>query len=299
MNTFQEPGPLVSTFSIVGYDPAGPAWGIAVSSRFLAVGSRTCWGAADAGVVVVQAHLNAENGAEGVELMRQGQSAEATIQTLMAKDPHSELRQLAAIDLRGVPATFTGSGCTDWAGGYLGEHCAAQGNMLLGGEGCQAMVDHFGTSSGSLARRLVDALTVGDDVAGDARGRQSAAVLVVRPSSEQPFDVFTEPTIDLRVDDHPNPFAELSRLLDLHDLLYLPTAPEERLEADQANVARLQRAMARLGSYGGDAHGVMDEATRAALAIVTVNHNLRQRLGDPEVLDLRALTYLEGLTGEA
>jgi uncharacterized Ntn-hydrolase superfamily protein len=204
--------PFVSTFSIVGYDPSVPAWGIAVASRFLAVGAQTCWGAGDAGVVVVQAYLNAKNGSKGVELLRQGQSSEAVIAQLMKQDINSELRQLAVIDHKGNAATYTGSGCEAWAGGVVGHHCAAQGNMLLGGEGCSAMVEHFSSSKGSLERRLVEALAIGDKVAGDARGRQSAALLVVQPPNEQSFDVFTEPTIDLRVDDHLNPFEELDLL---------------------------------------------------------------------------------------
>ena len=283
----------MTTFSIVGYDPAGPAWGIAVSSRFLAVGSRTCWGAADAGVVVVQAHLNARNGSEGVELLRQGLPADAVIERLMAKDPHSELRQQAIIDRSGGVATYTGEDCGDWAGGVMGPYCAAQGNMLLGGGGCQAMVEHFAASTGSLERRLVDALEVGDTVAGDSRGRQAAALLVVRPTDEQPFDVYTEPTVDLRVDDHPNPFRELSRLLDLHELVYLSTAADERLAIDEAAVLRLQRAMAGLGAFAGAVSGRFDGPTREALATLTRNHNLRTRVDEAGWLDSRALAYLE------
>jgi uncharacterized Ntn-hydrolase superfamily protein len=191
-------------------------------------------------------------------------------------------------------ATYTGEGCTMWAGGVVGPHCAAQGNMLLGGEGCQAMVEHFAASTGSLERRLVDALELGDTVAGDARGRQAAALLVVRPTEEQPFDVYTEPTVDLRVDDHRNPFRELARLLDLHELVYLPTAPDERLPADAEAVTRLQRALAALGAFAGSASGVFDTPTREALAALIRNHNLRRRVDEAGWLDSRALAYLEG-----
>lgn len=286
---------FVSTFSIVGYDPSVPAWGIAIASRFLAVGAQTCWGAGDAGVVVVQAYLNAKNGSKGVELLRQGLSAETVISELMKQDINSELRQLAVIDRKGNAATYTGSGCEAWAGGVVGHHCAAQGNMLLGGEGCSAMVEHFTASKGSLDRRLVEALAVGDKVAGDARGRQSAALLVVQPPTEQSFDVFTEPTIDLRVDDHLNPFKELERLLDLHDLLFLPTATNERLEVDVASVKRLQYVMIQLGYYQGEVNGLMDTSTQAALITLTRHHNLGKRLGDPRWLDSRALRHLEDL----
>ena len=289
--------PLVSTFSIVGYDPEVPAWGVAIASRFLAVGAQTCWASPDAGVVVVQAYLNAGNGPEGLQLLRQGLSSETTIERLMAEDFGRELRQLAVIDRQGVPATYTGEGCEAWAGGVLGRYCAAQGNMLLGGEGCQAMVDHFSSSTGTLTRRLVDALEVGDTVAGDARGRQSAALLVVRPPWDRPLDVFTEPSIDLRVDDHENPFRELSRLLDLHELIYLSTAPQERMAPDPETVTRYQRAMAALELYRGEPHGLMDDGTREALKRLAWRYNLRNRLSDEAWLDRRALDFLERLAG--
>ena len=287
--------PFVSTFSIVGYDPYIPAWGIAIASRFLAVGAKTCWGAGDAGVVVVQAYLNAKNGLEGLDLLRSGLSSEEVINQLMKKDINSELRQIAVIDLKGIAATYTGSGCEAWAGGVVGHHCAAQGNMLLAGEGCNAMVEHFASSKGNLDRRLVEALAIGDRVAGDARGRQSAALLVVQPPTEQSFDVFTEPTIDLRVDDHPNPFKELERLLDLHDLIFLPTDIHERLEITSATVKRLQHVMIHLGYYQAKPNGLMDPSTQAALVKLTRHHNLSKRLGDPRWLDSRALSFLEKL----
>jgi uncharacterized Ntn-hydrolase superfamily protein len=295
----RDAGPLVTTFSIVGYDPhgsasGGPAWGIAVSSRFLAVGSRTCYAAADAGVVVVQAHLNAQNGVRGLELMREGASAQETIDRLMAVDPHADLRQLAIIDPSGGVISYTGENCGPWAGGFVGEHSAAQGNMLLGPEGCEAMVAHFERSQGTLERRLVDALTVGDRVAGDSRGRQAAALLTVRARTDTPFDLFDEPTIDLRVDDHPDPFLELARLLDLHELVYLETSPDERLPQEPTTVARLQRALTTIGVYTGAETGTFDDATRTAVEVVARNHNLKRRLDPDGWPDARTLTYLEG-----
>jgi len=287
---------FVSTFSIVGYDPSIPSWGIAVASRFLAVGAQTCWGAGDAGVIVVQAYLNSKNGFKGIELLRQGKSAETVISHLMKQDKNRDLRQIGIIDQRGNAATYTGSGCEAWAGGVVGPHCAAQGNMLLGGEGCNAMVEHFTSSKGSLERRLVNSLAVGDKIAGDARGRQSAALLVVQHPTEHSFDVFTEPTIDLRVDDHANPFKELERLLNLHDLLFLPTSTSERLAINEASVKRLQNVMIQLGYYEGEINGLMDIPTQTALKTLARHHNLGKRLSDSKYLDNRALTHLEGLT---
>jgi uncharacterized Ntn-hydrolase superfamily protein len=160
----------------VGYGPDVPAWGVAIASRFLAVSAQTCWTSPDAGVVVVQAHLNSDNGTEGLRLLREGLSSPTTIKRLMGTDPHQDLRQIAVIGRNGTPATFTGKACTEWAGGVLGKHCAAQGNMLFAGEGCAAMVDDFERSTGHLTRRLVNALTVGDSVSGDARGQQFSCI---------------------------------------------------------------------------------------------------------------------------
>ncbi len=290
-------GPLVSTFSIIGYDPGGPSWGIAIASRFLAVGARTCWGAPDAGVAVVQAYLNADNGRDAVALLQRGLTAHEVMDRLMVKDRFRHLRQMAIVDCAGRIITYTGEGCVDWAGGVLGEHCAAQGNMLLNGEGCQAMVAHFAASAQqglSLARRLVDALTEGDRVGGDSRGRQATALYVTRPLPGARFDVFTEPTIDLRVDDHPDPHTELGRLLDVYELLYHTATPAEQLPLDQVTVGRLQRALAVMGDYAGDVDGALNPALLEAIQVVARRENLRRRLALPLAwIDQRALAYLE------
>ncbi|MEM7124787.1 MAG: DUF1028 domain-containing protein [Chloroflexota bacterium] len=289
-------GPLVSTFSIVGYDPTASAWGIAIASRFLAVGARTCWGAPDAGVIVLQAYLNADNGPKGLTLLKQGLTAADVVKELMAQDPYPHLRQMAVIDLQGNVETYTGEGCGSWTGGVPGTHCAAQGNMLLGGEGCEAMVEHFANAEGNLARRLVDALAIGDAVAGDFRGRQAAALYIVRPPFKESYDVFTEPVIDLRVDDHANPFDELKRLLDLYELIYLPTARDERMKPDDATVKRYQQALIGLGYYSGEPHGQLDEATQQALQTLGRMENFSKRLGQTDWLDGRLLEYIEAKT---
>jgi uncharacterized Ntn-hydrolase superfamily protein len=289
-----EAGPLVSTFSIVGYDPNENAWGIAIASRFLAVGAQTCWGESDTGVIVLQAYLNASNGARGLALLRQDLVASQVIDRLMADDPHRDLRQIAIIDNQGNVAAYTGVGCSPWAGHVIGDYCAAQGNMLLGDAGCSAMVEYFSASRpATLARRLVDALAVGDKVAGDKRGRQASALYVIRPSTAQPFDVFTEPTINLRVDDHENPFAELSRLLDLYELIYHPTSPDERLAPSEESVRRLQKVLSHLRYYSGEATGQLDDLTKEAMTKLGRMENFHRRLGSTEWLDRRLLGYLE------
>jgi uncharacterized Ntn-hydrolase superfamily protein len=294
LSSLDAAGPLVSTFSIVGYDPDARAWGIAIASRFLAVGARTCWGAPGVGVAVVQAYLNADNGPGALALLETGVSAASTIDRLMAQDAYAHLRQMAVIGPHGDVATHTGRGCVDWAGGVLGKYCAAQGNMLVNGEGCAAMVAHFEAAQGSLARRLVDALAEGDRVGGDSRGRQAAALYVVRAHDGPRYDVFSEPTIDLRVDDHVDPHGELARLLDLYELVYFPTADDERLELNPKTVTRIQQALTALGDYQGALTGVLDPHLAQILERVARRDNLRKRLIFPLAwFDRRALDYLE------
>ncbi|MEZ4640353.1 MAG: DUF1028 domain-containing protein [Caldilineaceae bacterium] len=289
-------GPLVSTFSIVGYDPAAPAWGIAIASKFLAVGARTCWGAPGRGVAVVQAYLNANNGRDAVTMLQAGAGAQEILDQLMARDAHAELRQMAVIDAQGQPASYTGSGCMDWAGSVIGERCAAQGNMLTGGEGCRAMVDHFERSSGTLARRLVDALALGEQLGGDQRGRQAAALFVVGQEPPDRFDVFTEPTIDLRVDDHADPCAELARLLDLYELVYCPSTADEQLPLTEVRVRQIQQILIQLGDYAGPVNGVVDGQLEAALQIVARRENLRKRFEFPLTwIDSRVIEHLDRL----
>ncbi len=288
------PGDLITTYSIIGYDPVEPAWGIAIASRFLAVGARTCWGEPNAGVVVIQAYANTGNGKEGVRLLQQGLSASQTIEQLMAKDNYRHLRQMAVIDWAGTIATYTGEGCSQWAGGVLGKQCAAQGNMLLNGEGCRAMVEHFEQATGSLERRLVEALTIGEQVGGDMRGRQATALYTVRRPFAEAYDVFSEPVLSLRVDDHANPCGELSRLLDLYELVYFPTADHERLAITSETVQRYQRLLAQRGYYAGAIDGTLNKATLEASGKLARTENFRKRLPENlQWLDRRLLGYLE------
>jgi uncharacterized Ntn-hydrolase superfamily protein len=289
-------GPLVSTFSIVGYDPAASAWGIAIASRFLAVGARTCWGAPGRGVAVVQAYLNANNGRDAVTMLQAGVGAHEILDQLMARDRHPELRQMAVIDAQGQVASYTGSGCVEWAGSVIGKGCAAQGNMLTGGDGCRAMVDHFERSTGSLARRLVEALALGEQLGGDQRGRQATALFVLGQEPPDRFDVFTEPTLDLRVDDHPNPCAELARLLDLYELVYYPSTADEQLPLTEDRVRQLQQWLLQLGDYAGPVNGVVDGQLEAALQVIARRENLRKRFVFPLTwIDRRVLVYIERL----
>ncbi len=209
-----EPGPdQVNTFSIVGYDPDRKEWGVAVASKYLAVGSAVPFAKAGVGAVATQANVNVTYGPKGLELMADGKSAEDAIKTLTDADKGKAFRQLGMVDAQGNPATFTGEKCNAWAGGKTGKYYAVQGNILTGEQVVDDMAKAFEEAKGPLAWRLMAALEAGDKAGGDKRGKQSAAVLVVREGAGP--NGFGDRFIDLRVDDHEGPIPELGRILAL------------------------------------------------------------------------------------
>jgi len=199
------------TFSVVGYDPATGDLGVAVASKFLAVGSVVPFARAGVGAIATQAFANTTYGPRGLELLRRGLSPEEVIQRLIRDDPQHEQRQVGIVDAKGRAATYTGKSCIRWAGGIAGKHFAVQGNILTGEAVVKAMADTFQRTQGELAKRLLTALEAGEKAGGDARGKQSAAILVVRKGGG--YAGFDDRYIDLRVDDHPDPIPELRRLL--------------------------------------------------------------------------------------
>ncbi len=209
------PGP-VATFSIVGADPKTHQVGVAVASRFFAVGSVVPWARADAGALATQAFANTSFGPYGLVFMQQGLDADAIVKKLLAGDDQPERRQLGVVTADGGAAAHTGSGCTPWAGHRTGMGYAIQGNILAGEEVVEAMERAYLDTPGSLAGRLYAALVAGDAAGGDARGRQSAALIVARPGGG--YGGYTDRYIDIRVDDHEDPLGELGRLLDIAEV---------------------------------------------------------------------------------
>lgn len=265
----------ICTFSIVAYDPDELSWGIAVASKFPAVGAVVPWAEAGVGAVATQSYANTTYGPRGLELMGSGLSAQEALDRLVSEDEERDHRQAGMVDSSGAAATFTGSSCLEWAGGRIGEHFAAQGNILTGPETIEAMVLAYQQASGDLPQRLLDALTAGDRAGGDRRGRQSAALLVVKP--EGGYGGFNDRWIDYRVDDHPDPMPRLAELLELHRL-HFGKASEEDVIPIQGEVARmLQVIMQRLDYYQGPADGNYDGATRQALGAFIGNENFEER----------------------
>ena len=207
------PAELVSTFSIVAFDPDTGDLGVAVQSKFFAVGRVVPFAAAGVGAVATQSYANTTYGPRGLELLERGRSPDEVIRVLTGDDAQRELRQVGVVDAAGNVATFTGEANLPWAGGRTGAHYTVQGNILAGQEVVDAMAAAFEQGEGALATRLVDALAAGQRAGGDARGRQSAALLVVREGGG--YGGFDDRYIELRVEDDAAPIAELQRLLDI------------------------------------------------------------------------------------
>ena len=199
---------LVKTFSIVGCDPVSGEVGVAVASKYFAVGSVVPWAKAGVGAIATQAWVNFDYGIDGLELLEAGLSPQQVIDSLIALDPKSSKRQIGVVDFKGNAATFTGNECLPWAGGLTGTNCAVQGNILVSDTVVQSMLSAFKNTRAELGDKLLAALLAGDSAGGDARGKQSAAMYVVQKMEGLKYDR----KIDIRIDDDPEPFAELSRL---------------------------------------------------------------------------------------
>jgi uncharacterized Ntn-hydrolase superfamily protein len=245
------------TFSIAASDPAASQVGIAVASKFLAVGAVVPWARAGVGAVATQAAANVSYGPKGLELLAGGATPTEAIDRVTGEDDGRDQRQLGIVDARGASATFTGTQCMDWAGGRRGEGYAAQGNILAGAAVVDALAETFEGARGSLAERLLSALAAGDAAGGDRRGRQSAALLVCQPRGG--YGGGSDILVDLRVDDHADPVSELRRLHGLHELLFGRTAPDQLLVLDGELADEVGALLARLGyPPDGDVSAALD-----------------------------------------
>ena len=272
----------MSTYSIVACDLEESLWGVAVQSRFLAVGSVVPSAEPHVGAVATQAYANPRYGPEGLSLLREGLSAEETVARLTAADEGREHRQLGVVDRDGGSASFTGSECNEWAGGRTGGCYAAQGNILVSRETVDGLADTFEATSGRpLAERLLDSLDAAQAAGGDSRGQQSASLLVVQ--KEGGYAKLSDSVFDLRVDDHERPLGELRRLYGLHQAIYGVTPPADWVPLDEALREEVRGRLARLG-YEGDL-----DATFATWAAA---ENLELRVDGIERIDPVVLEHL-------
>ncbi|TCC44011.1 DUF1028 domain-containing protein [Kribbella capetownensis] len=234
------------TFSVVGFDSGSGSWGVAVASKFLAVGAVVPWGRARAGAVATQAMAQLSFGPDGLDLLAEGIEAEQVIARLTGGDDEREHRQVGMVDRQGRGATFTGGSCMDWAGGIAGEGFAVQGNILVGPQVVAAMAETWlGAAGDPFERRLLATLTAGDQAGGDRRGRQSAALRVWREGAA--YGGVLDIAIDLRVDDHQAPVDELARLLDLHDLYFGKPDPASLLPLEGELATEVAALLEKLG----------------------------------------------------
>jgi uncharacterized Ntn-hydrolase superfamily protein len=267
--------PVAATFSIVACDLNAGQWGVATQSKFLAVGSVVPWTEAHVGAIATQSYANPSYGPEGLELLREGLSAEETIGRLTAADDNRSKRQVGVVDGQGRAATFTGSSCLGWAGGRTGDGYAAQGNILVSAATVDALADTFERTAGRpLAERLIDCLSAAQEAGGDRRGQQSAALLVAERGGG--YLGLSDRLVDLRVDDHPRPIEELRRLFELHQGLFGRTPRQEWIEVDDTLAAELGERLKRLG---------YDEELADAFARWSGVENLEERVEGIEHID--------------
>ncbi len=278
------------TFSIVARDPQTGELGIAVQSKFLAVGAVVPWAKAGVGAIATQSWANTSYGPHGLELLASGLSATEAMAQLIAEDQNRTSRQVGIVGVDGAPASFTGDECYPWAGGHVGEQYSCQGNILVGEETVLSMAHTFEQTKGLLCDRLVAALAAGQAAGGDSRGQQSAALLVVRKGGG--YGGFNDRFIDLRVDDHPRPIDELQRILQLHKLYLFPPNPLDILVIDQAIAQELQTLLTTTGDYQGSISGSYDDVTRDAFRKFSSRENLEERWFEDARIDRVVLEFM-------
>ena len=237
---------IVATYSIAACDLDASEWGVAVQSKFLAVGSVVPWAEPEVGAIATQAYANPSYGPDGLALLREGLAAPEVVQKLVGADEGRDHRQLGVVDRHGAAAAYTGSECMDWAGERTGAGYAAQGNILAGADTVDALAATFEASTGpSLAARLLECLAAAQAAGGDRRGQQSAALLITRRNGG--YGKLSDVAVDLRVDDHDRPVEELRRLYKLHHQLFGVTPREDWLPLEGPLRDEVATRVTRLG----------------------------------------------------
>ena len=280
------------TFSIAARSEDGAHWGVAVASKFLAVGAAVPGVQLEVGAIATQAWANLSYVPRGLELLATGLNAQEVVDALIMSDEQSADRQINIVDAAGGSASFTGSGCFDWAGGRTGSGYAIAGNILVGEQVVIEMEKAWVASSHlPFTDRLLAVLKAGDDAGGDKRGRQSAAILAT--TAQGGYGGTSDIEIDLRVDDHVDPVNELIRLAEIHQLLF--GRPENTVPLRGEYAARLRSALDILGWT--DPEGADPDLEAALIACAGVE-NLEERMV-PGELDLVVLEYLEKRAAES
>jgi uncharacterized Ntn-hydrolase superfamily protein len=256
--------PRPGTFSIVARDPETDAVGVAVQSKFVAVGSVVPFASADAGAVATQSFANVAYGPDGLDLLREGRTAAETVEALTSADDEAETRQVGVVGRDGSVAAFTGEDCFDVAGDIQGETYTVQGNILENEGTLTAMAETYESTAGGLPERLLAALHAGNDAGGDSRGEQGASMYIAKPGGG--YDGGNDRWVDVRVDDHDSPIEELERVFKLYDVTLLERAePEETRSLSGQTAAAVLETLAELGFYEGTPREEFGATGREAL----------------------------------
>jgi uncharacterized Ntn-hydrolase superfamily protein len=286
------------TFSIVAFDPSNGDLGVAVESKFIAVGSVVPWAKAGVGAIATQAASNISFGPQGLRMLEDGLSASEALQKLLETDLAPETRQLAIVDVKGGVAAHTGKDCLNWAGHVIGSGFSCQGNILASSSVVTSMAKAYKETPGDLIEKLLQALTAGQAAGGDRRGQQSSALLVVRKKGG--YEGYTDRYVDLRVDEHPAPIDEMKRIFRIYDMTMLSREdPSNLLAIDEKITIALQRDLKKLRLYDGEVNGTFDQATRQALTNLVNINNFENKMRDDGRIWKSVLGYLEEVAREA
>ena len=266
-----------STFSIVAFDPKTKDLGVAVESKFVAVGAVVPFAVARVGAVATQAYANTAYGPDALAMLKRGIAPKDVVKKLVTSDKDAAQRQIGVVDTRGRAASYTGKECFPWAGHVVGRNFAAQGNILASEEVLKALARAFEMTQGDLPVRLLAALSAGQRAGGDKRGQQSAAILVVRHGGG--YAGFNDRWIDIRVDDHPAPIEELIRIFNVYDLTLLNREdPKDVVLLKPEIVREIQANLAALGLYHGPTSGKFDAKAKSAFETWAEMNNYENKL---------------------
>ena len=269
------------TFSIVAYDPKNKEWGVAVQSKFVAVGSIVPFAKANIGAIATQALANTSYGPKGLQLLQSGLTASEVLEQVLKGDDLMEERQVGIVDMKGKVASFTGKNCFEWAGHIVGKNFACQGNILASEKVVQGMADAYEDTSGDLIEKFFSALETGQKNGGDRRGKESAAILIVK--KEGAYDGGTDRYIDIRVDEHAEPIKELKKVFEIYDMCLLKRDdPEDIIKLEGNNLKLVKELLRKDGFYKGEIDDYYDNNTRKALRdwLGTNNFEVKEREDD-------------------
>ncbi|WP_339060374.1 DUF1028 domain-containing protein [Tepidibacillus marianensis] len=280
------------TFSIVGFDPKTGELGVAVASKFLSVGSIVPWAKAGVGAVATQSWANVDYGIKGLDLLAQGLSPEQVIQRISSEDEGRADRQVGMVDAKGRSTTYSGDNCYNWAGGIAGGNFACQGNILVDENTVKTMAETFQKEEGPIAERLLKALLAGETAGGDSRGKQSAAILIVKEGGG--YGGNHDRYLDLRVDDHKEPVQELIRLYQLHQLYFEKPNPDDILTIDSTLKQLLTSLLTALGYFKSD-EDITDEAFYEAIRSFQLIENFDERIQEKGFIDKKVVEFMSEL----